>query len=144
MNYWIFLIPIACSFQSNRLDRRIKMLRKLEGDDQTILDHYVYLASMEIGAEDECGNSEAGVWHGIIRGGTYIANAALRIAKECGDDLNEEEIEIVLDSAGVILSEDENDELSIEYFDSDDELNEKWDELLSENASFDLPDMEVE
>jgi hypothetical protein len=93
------------------------------GKFDTILDAYVYAVSLDGGCDDELGDvSENGRWYGVLRDGRSI----FRNHDPMLETLNEAEQEMLTSSAGVILSEDSQGFVSVDYYDTPEELDAGW------------------
>ena len=93
------------------------------GKFSTILDSYVYSVSLDGGCDAECGSvSESGYWYGMMRHGHTI----FRDHDPMRESLNEAEQEQLTSCAGVIITEDSQGFVYVEYFDKMDELDAKW------------------
>jgi hypothetical protein len=101
------------------------------GKFNTILDAYVYAVSLEGGCNDETGDvSETGRWYGLMRSGRSIfRNHDPMLAA-----LNEAEHEMLTSSAGVILSEDSQGFVSVDYYDTPKELDAAWAALQTDRG----------
>jgi hypothetical protein len=96
------------------------------GKFNTILDAYVYAVSLDGGCDDEHGSvDETGCWYGLMQNGRSI----FRDHDPLGETLNDAEREQLTSCAGVILSEDSQGFVNVEYFDMADELNAAWSEI---------------
>lgn len=107
------------------------------GKFDTILDSYVYDVSLE-GADDECGESDSFGWFGLMRNGRTI----FKDHDPFLETLNEEEQETLENCAGVIVSEDSNGFVSVDYYDTDEELNKAWADIIEECAKYEEQDEE--
>lgn len=101
------------------------------GKFNTILDAYVYDVSMD-GAEVECGSvDENGVWYGVMRHGHTI----FKDGDPSLEELTPAERDLLMHCAGVILSENDQGFVSVEYFDTMEELDAAWAEIEQEIES---------
>jgi len=96
------------------------------GKFNTILDSYVYSVSLDGGCDEETGDSSYGNWYGLMRNGRTI----FRDHDPMLESLNDDEREKLTSSAGVILSEDSNGFVYVEYYDSAESLNSAWQVIL--------------
>ena len=98
------------------------------GKFDTILDSYVYSVSLDGGCDSECGSvDETGRWYGMMRGSLSLSHADKR---DCDYfDLNSAERAELTKYAGVIVSEDSQGFVSVEYFKTTEELDEAWSEI---------------
>lgn len=104
------------------------------GKFSTILDSYVYSVSLDGGCDLEVGSvDENGYWCGLMRHGRTI----FRDHDPFLEALNEAEQEQLTSSAGVILTEDTQGFVYVEYFDTMDKLDAKW-----KSIEADMPNME--
>jgi len=106
------------------------------GKFNTILDSYVYQVSLDGGCDDEIGSVDEGGWFGLMRNGHTI----FKDHDPLLETLNEAEREKLTSSAGVILSEDSNGFLSVDYFNTDAELDEAWDRIVSDHEDIETED----
>ena len=100
------------------------------GKFSTILDSYVYSVSLDGGADEECGSVDGGTWYGLMRNGRTI----FRDHDPLLESLNEAEQEQLTASAGVIVSEDSQGFVSVEYFETEKDLDAAWAEVEAEVA----------
>ena len=99
------------------------------GKFDTILDSYVYQVSMDGCLDEETGESETTGWYGIMQEDSdgSLATAIAKAAYEGGETLTLGETEMILrDFAGVILSEDSQGFVSVEYFETKAALHKAW------------------
>ena len=96
------------------------------GKFNTILDSYVYSVSLGGGCDEETGDSSYGNWYGLMRNGRTI----FRDHDPMLESLNDDERDKLTSSAGVILSEDSNGFVYVEYYDSAESLNSAWQLIL--------------
>src|SRR6266571_7157828 len=108
------------------------------GKFNTILDSYVYEVSLDGGCDDEIGSVDEGGWFGMMRNGRTI----FKDHDPLLETLNEAERELLTTSAGVILSEDSNGFVYVDYFKTEDELNAAWDRIVSEHEDSETEDDE--
>src|SRR5262245_13454359 len=93
------------------------------GKFDTVLDSYVYSVSLDGGCDSECGSvDETGRWCGLMRHGSTI----FRDHDPMLETLNSEEQEKLTGCAGVILSEDSQGFVSVDYFETQAELDAAW------------------
>jgi hypothetical protein len=96
------------------------------GKFNTILDSYVYSVSLDGGCDEEEGNvSESGEWYGVMRHGRTI----FRDPDPLLETLNTAEQDKLTSSAGVILREDSNGFVSVDYYDTDEALEVAWSQI---------------
>ena len=91
------------------------------GKFDTIVDSYVYSVSLDGGCDEELGDSDIG-WYGLMRNGQTI----FRDHDPLLETLNEAEQELLTSSAGVILSEDSQGFVGVDYFDTEAKLDKAW------------------
>jgi hypothetical protein len=106
------------------------------GKFDTIVDSYVYdLINSGWGAES-CGDvSEVGFYaESVDLGDDEAVEAVEKVAKENGDTLTEEEKELILESVGAIMVENDQGFVSIDYYDDEKEMDKDWAEI-EEDAS---------
>ena len=101
------------------------------GKFDTILDSYVYDVSVGPGCDDETGDvQECGRWYGLMRHGRSI----FQDHDPNLEPLNDAEREMLTSCSGVIVSEDSQGFVSVEYFDTDEELSTAWDACIAETT----------
>jgi hypothetical protein len=111
------------------------------GKFSTILDSYVYSVSLDGGCDEEQGSvSECGAWYGIMRNGFTI----FRDHDPMLETLNTAEQDQLTSSAGVILREDSNGFVSVDYYDTDESLETAWSQIVDEFHSGDGSEDEQE
>ncbi len=99
------------------------------GKFDTILDEYVYQVSLDGGPDEECGDSSSGAgWYGLMRDGKTI----FRDNDPFLETLNEAEHSLLESSAGVILFEDTQGFVSVDYFEDAAELERIWAEIMAD------------
>lgn len=104
------------------------------GKFNTILDAYVYNVSLDGGCDSEAGDvSEYGEWYGLIRHGQTI----FRDHDPSLEPLNDEEREELTSCAGVIIREDSNGFVHVDYFDTTEALDAAWAKIEHEFTSDD-------
>jgi len=108
------------------------------GKFNTILDEYVYQVSLDGGCDDEISDAEASAWFGLMRNGRTI----FKDHDPLLETLNEAEQEKLTSSAGVILSEDSNGFVYVDYYKTEDELNAAWDRIVSDHEDIETEDDE--
>jgi hypothetical protein len=101
------------------------------GKFSTILDAYVYDVSLDGGCEDETGDISCGSWYGIMRDGRTI----FKDHDPLLESLNEDEQEYLTSCAGVIIREDSDGFVAIDYCDTSDELESKWAEIQAKHET---------
>lgn len=97
------------------------------GKFSTILDAYVYDVSLDGGCDEELGSVDESGWYGLMRNGFKDHDPLL-------ETLNEDEQAQLTECAGVILSEDSQGFVSVDYYDTDEALNAAWAEIEQEQA----------
>lgn len=98
------------------------------GKFSTIVDSYVYQVTLGGNCDDECGDSSCGSWYGLMRGGSSI----FLDHDPFQEPLNDAERDLLNGCAGVIVREDNDGFVCVDYIDTDDELDRKWDAILAE------------
>ncbi len=99
------------------------------GKFNTILDSYVYSVSLDGGTDDELGSvSENGRWYGLMRHGRTI----FRDHDPLLETLNETEQDMLTSAAGVILTEDSQGFVYVEYFETTETLDAVWSAIVAE------------
>jgi hypothetical protein len=103
------------------------------GKFNTILDAYVYELTLQGGCDDETGSvQENGEWYGLMRNGRTIFQDHDPLL----ETLNAAEQELLTESAGVIVTEDDQGFVSVNYYATAAELNAAWAEVESELEAF--------
>ena len=100
------------------------------GKFSTVLDSYVYSVSLDGGCDEEEGDSDAGIWYGLMRNGRTI----FKDHDPFLETLNSAEQEQLMSCAGVILYQDSNGFVGVTYYDTNKELNKAWADVVSEFA----------
>ena len=90
------------------------------GKFDTMLDAAVYEASL-YGPDEEIGEADGFGWHGLMRA------PLLDIRDQ--EDLTHEELEFLVDQVGVIVSEDSQGFVTVEYYETTYDLDQAWAEL---------------
>ncbi len=102
------------------------------GKFDTILDSYVYRLSLD-GAESVGDVSEIGIVYSRVKlGPDAVKDIEAEIEREKDDPLTDEERELVKDSFGAILTENDQGFVSVDYFDTEKEYNSDWKEIEEE------------
>jgi hypothetical protein len=95
----------------------------------TILDSYVYSVSLDGGCDEEEGSvSECGEWYGVMRNGRTI----FRDHDPLLETLTPDEQEQLTSSAGVILREDSNGFVSVDYYGTAESLETAWSQIVDQ------------
>lgn len=98
------------------------------GKFSTHVDAYVYAVSLDGGCDDEA--SDGSSWYGMMRHGHSI----FRDHDPFLAELTDAERELITSSAGVIIREDSQGFVYVEYYDDAAQLNADW---LAIRATFD-------
>jgi hypothetical protein len=100
------------------------------GKFSTMLDAYVYQVSLEGGCDSEAGDSSVNSWYGLMRNGRSV----FRDHDPMLEQLTEAKSEFLLNagSAGVIVREDSDGFVAVEYFDDRAALDARWQEIEAE------------
>ena len=102
------------------------------GKFNTILDAYVHSVSMD-GCCAECGSvSETGRWYGMIAGSLSLSHADKRDGAYF--ELNSAELAELGACVGVILTESEQGVVDVEYFKTEEALQQSWTAIEEEEA----------
>ena len=102
------------------------------GKFSTVLDEYVWSVSLGGGCDDEIDSETGcGTYYGLMRGGRSI----FRDHDPLLETLNAAEQEQLTGCAGVIVSESSDGFVSVDYLDTDEELDAAWDALTAELSS---------
>jgi hypothetical protein len=97
------------------------------GKFSTMLDSYVYSVSLDGGCDEESGDvSESGEWFGIMRNGRTI----FRDHDPMLETLNTAEQDKLTSAAGVILREDSQGFVSVDYYQTADSLELAWSQIV--------------
>ncbi len=101
------------------------------GKFATVLDSYVYDVTLQGGCDDEVGSSDNGAWFGLMRNGStiFVDHDPLL------ESLNEAEQDLLSSSAGVIVREDSDGFVVVQYFTSRQELDRVWSEIVASFAA---------
>lgn len=92
------------------------------GKFTTMLDAHIWDVSMD-GCDDECGDvSTIGCWYGRMAGPFETTDP----------DMTPAERNLLTKSVGVIVSEDGNGFVSVDYFDTMAELDAEWTRIMDE------------
>jgi hypothetical protein len=102
------------------------------GKFSTVLDSYVYSVSLDGGCDDQESNSDAGIWYGIMRNGRTI----FRDHDPLLETLTPEEQEKLTSSAGVILREDSNGFVYVDYYATKEDLETAWSAVVKDFAEY--------
>ena len=93
------------------------------GKFNTIVDSYVYQVSLDGGPDLELGSvSENGIWYGMMRHGLTIFHDNDPML----ETLNDSEQELLTSSAGVIITEDSQGFVNVDYFEDMADLDKAW------------------
>jgi hypothetical protein len=101
------------------------------GKFSTKLDEYVWQVSLEGGADEEA--NVGGSWYGYMRGGHTI----FRDHDPMLETLTEAERDKLTDSAGVIVREDSDGFVAVQYFDTIQHLERNWASIVAEAEQID-------
>jgi hypothetical protein len=104
------------------------------GKFDSMVDSFLWGATMDGGADEELGESEGFGWYGLMVGD--ILKDAERGAAENGDALTEEERDELRGTKAVILSENSQGFVGVDYYDNEDDAREAWKKLEDEYADF--------
>lgn len=111
------------------------------GKFSTIVDSYVYDVSLQSGCDEEEGSvSDNGTWYGIMRNGRSI----FKDHDPMLETLNDAEQELLTSSAGLIISENDQGFVYVEYFDDAAKMEAKWAEITKELSAYAEQDEEEE
>lgn len=88
------------------------------GKFNTILDSYVYSMSLD-GTDEELGESDSFGWYGMLTGPITPRNAMM-------PKLNSAELTLLATCAGIILSENSQGFVTVEYYDDLETFNKEW------------------
>ena len=87
------------------------------------IDALVYDLSLN-GPDEECGECNTTGWYGLMIGKFDVSQADRE-----SYDLSDEDVEFLNQTAGAIIAEDLQGFITVEYYDTEDELMETWKEL---------------
>lgn len=102
------------------------------GKFSTILDSYVYGVTLNGGCDDELGDVGGFGWFGLMRNGRTI----FQDHDPSLETLNSAEQDQLTSCAGVIVSEDSQGFVHVEYFDTDEHLTKRWEVLCKQAQQF--------
>lgn len=97
------------------------------GKFDSIIDEYVYALSGEGWTHEEVGDVQGFGWFGsVYLGSPEAVKRVKELAAEAKDTLTAEEEELIAESAGAIISEDDQGFVGVTYYDSENELKKAW------------------
>lgn len=103
------------------------------GKFDTILDSYVYGLSLDGGAEDAGDVSEIGIVYSRIElGPDAVKDIEEKLAQDKEEPLTPEERELLEQSFGAILTENDQGFVSVDYFETKKEYDKDWKEVEAE------------
>ena len=97
-----------------------------------IVDSYVYSISLDGGTDEEAGSVDRCGLYGILRGCLSLSHADPRDSEFF--ELNSAERNLLRDTAGAIMSEDSQGFVHVSYFDTTDDLERNWAEILADET----------
>ena len=111
-------------------------LGKFEGG--LYIDQYAFDITLD-GVDDEIGDvSEMGIWYGKIYRGTDTIYSLIKEKIEDDEDkLTPEEEEYLADVIGIIVSEDDQGFVNVDYYESDEDLKKDWDKIVDDMSEDD-------
>jgi hypothetical protein len=98
------------------------------GKFNTILDSYVYSVSLDGGCDEETGDANYSGWYGLMRNGHTI----FRDHDPHLESLNDDERDKLTSCAGVILREDSNGFVYVDYYNTNEDLDRAWSAIEQE------------
>lgn len=117
------------------------LVRTIEGpgkfEGEPIWAPYVWAVSLSDGGDEQVGSvSEHGVCYILIRGGIDVRELPEDIKKQAemygAEELTDEENEFVAQQAGFIIREDDQGFVSVEAFETEEDLEAEWAEKEKE------------
>lgn len=115
------------------MDKNNEIRQYGPGKFDTVLDSLIWDMTLDGGPDEECGDSSMGIWYGRLNGPFTITA-----------DLTRAERELVLSSVGIILSEDGQGFVHVEYFDREDQMVKAWTQCEEDAAKFEEQDEDNE
>ncbi len=102
------------------------------GKFNTIVDSYVYDLAGN-GCDEEGGDvQENGTWYGLMRDTFKLEGPFVDFTPEQLANMTQAERELLTTTAGVIISEDDQGFVTVEYFDTAEQLEAAWSEVEAE------------
>lgn len=101
------------------------------GKFSAMLDAYVHFVSMD-GTDEETGDVDRGCWHGIMR--QHGCDLQTNEAEAAYGPLTDEEKELLDSSVGVILTEDSQGFVDVEYFESVEDIEAAWQAYVDDHS----------
>lgn len=103
------------------------------GKFHKIIDEYVYAMTLDGGADREESYPEGGGWFGFVAIGRKDRDRIREIAyDEHGDQLTDDEEDLLSDAVAIILFERSDGIVEAEWYDDKDEAEEAWFEIEEE------------
>jgi hypothetical protein len=111
-------------------------LGKFEGG--LYIDQYAFDITLD-GVDDEIGDvSEQGIWYGKIYRGTETVYSLIKKRMDDDEDkMTPEEEEYLADVIGIIVSEDDQGFVNVDYYESDEDLKKDWDKIVDDMSEDD-------
>ena len=111
-------------------------LGKFEGG--LYIDQYAFDITLD-GVDDEIGDiSEDGIWYGkIYRGTDTIYSLIKKRMDDDEDKMTPDEEEYLADVVGIIVSEDDQGFVNVDYYESDEDLKKDWDKIVDDMSEDD-------
>lgn len=122
------------------------------GKFDTVVDSYVYGAIGDVAPDEEVGDSQDFGWYGMLRfkpgellelveemldgQGAYERQSGRTRDKGPSDELTDEEADLLDYSVGVIMTEDSQGFVHIDYYEDETELAADWKKLQAEAEEF--------
>ena len=102
------------------------------------IDQYAFDITLD-GVDDEIGDvSEQGIWYGKIYRGTDTIYSLIKAKiEEDEEKLTPEEEEYLADVIGIIVSEDDQGFVNVDYYESDEDLKKDWDKIVDDMSEDD-------
>lgn len=114
------------------------------GKFNTILDSVIYEMIGDGMGDESCGDvSEVGFYAEKISLGKDAVKEAERIGAE-DDGLTDEEVEMVRDSVGAIMVENDQGFVTVDYYDNEKEFEKDWEEVQKDASPEDEEEEESE
>jgi hypothetical protein len=102
------------------------------GKFDSLVDSFLYAATLDGGADEEAGESETTGWNGLLEGN--ILKTARDYAVQQGEDLTEDEVAELRDTAAVILTENSQGFVTVDYYTDAKEARAEWEKIEAEVA----------
>jgi len=105
------------------------------GKFTNVVDQYVWGLTGD-GADVEAGDSQDFGWYGLVKLTDEDVERVVGMAAEAKDVLTDDEIDLLNESEGVIVSENDQGFVHVEYFDDAADLEDAWNEVEAAAEEF--------